>query len=408
MKRTTYLIIIILLNFVAYSDCIDESQISNESNCYEMYAPVCGCDGLTYVNDCYAENAGVTDWTDGECQPMDSISIEGRWRIGEFDNTMYEFFDGFRYTYYCADENGCDSTYWSSLDTSNAIPNPNPYVISGNTISINLFFGTIATYEINIRCDGQVLDFYYDEDDDWEGLHSTLVKIGYNSTNIDCEEQIADSTSIEGRWLWSNGGISSTPSTMYEFLNDLRYIYYCDNTLCDLAYWNSLDTSNAIPNPDSYTFINNMITIGEEDNGSLVNFKCNGNIALFGDNTDSYIWRVGLDINDCDDFNNQQLGLLKNKIIPQKFILHQNYPNPFNPITNIQYQLFEDSYVNVTVYDMLGNLVNNLVDRNQISGFKSVQWNGTNNQGEFVSAGVYLFKIHSGEYGKTKKMVLLK
>jgi len=47
-------------------ECIDESKISNNS-CYEIYAPVCGCNGLTYDNDCYAENAGVTEWTEGEC-----------------------------------------------------------------------------------------------------------------------------------------------------------------------------------------------------------------------------------------------------------------------------------------------------------------------------------------------------
>ena len=47
--------------------CIDESKISSYYNCDDYYEPVCGCDGITYGNECYAENAGVTEWIDGEC-----------------------------------------------------------------------------------------------------------------------------------------------------------------------------------------------------------------------------------------------------------------------------------------------------------------------------------------------------
>ena len=48
--------------------CIDTSKIKDNSNCTEQYQSVCGCDGITYDNDCIAERAGVTDWTEGECK----------------------------------------------------------------------------------------------------------------------------------------------------------------------------------------------------------------------------------------------------------------------------------------------------------------------------------------------------
>ena len=94
--------------------------------------------------------------------------------------------------------------------------------------------------------------------------------------------------------------------------------------------------------------------------------------------------------------------------MPIQFTLHQNYPNPFNPTTNLSYDLVEDSFIRITVYDVLGNVVNNLVNANQSSGYKSLQWNATNNQGEPVSAGVYLYTIEAGDFRQSKKMILLK
>ena len=106
-------------------------------------------------------------------------------------------------------------------------------------------------------------------------------------------------------------------------------------------------------------------------------------------------------------FQNTSLSVDRN-ITPLTFNLYQNYPNPFNPITTLKYDLPEDSFVDVTVYDMLGNVVNNLVNKNQNSGSKLVQWDATNNQGELVSAGVYLYKIKAGDFSQTRKMILLK
>ena len=95
-------------------------------------------------------------------------------------------------------------------------------------------------------------------------------------------------------------------------------------------------------------------------------------------------------------------------ILPKKFSLHQNYPNPFNPTTQIRYDLPEDALVNITIYDMMGRIVKTPVNSSETTGFKSVQWDATNNQGEPVSAGVYLYKIQAGDFSQTKKMILLK
>ena len=97
-----------------------------------------------------------------------------------------------------------------------------------------------------------------------------------------------------------------------------------------------------------------------------------------------------------------------NANVAEQFMLNQNYPNPFNPITNIRYDLPEEAFVKIRVFDMSGNVVITLVNETMISGFKSVQWNATNNQGQPVSAGIYLYTIEAGGFRQTKKMILLK
>ena len=67
-----------------------------------------------------------------------------------------------------------------------------------------------------------------------------------------------------------------------------------------------------------------------------------------------------------------------------------------------------DSHVKLSVYDVLGNLVKNLVHEQKLAGNNSVNWDSTNKHGQKVSAGVYLYSIESGDFRQTKKMILLK
>ena len=94
--------------------------------------------------------------------------------------------------------------------------------------------------------------------------------------------------------------------------------------------------------------------------------------------------------------------------LPHAFNVYNNYPNPFNPVTTLRYDLPEDALVNITIYDIMGRIVRTLINSQQNAGFKSIQWNATNDAGSPLSAGLYLYKIQADYLVQTRKMVLLK
>ncbi len=94
--------------------------------------------------------------------------------------------------------------------------------------------------------------------------------------------------------------------------------------------------------------------------------------------------------------------------IPEGFSLKQNYPNPFNPETLIEYNLKSAGSVQLCVFDSLGRLVKTLVNDFQTQGTHTITWDGSNNAGEKVTSGVYLYKLSSGGFSAAKKMVMLR
>ena len=94
--------------------------------------------------------------------------------------------------------------------------------------------------------------------------------------------------------------------------------------------------------------------------------------------------------------------------IPIEFSLRQNYPNPFNPITKINYTLPLYAKVNVSIYNVLGQKVVTLLDKEQEYGYHTLTWNGTNRFGKQMASGVYFARMSAGKFMQTKKMLLLK
>ena len=129
----------------------------------------------------------------------------------------------------------------------------------------------------------------------------------------------------------------------------------------------------------------------DHDSYNIFNSAC-GRKALFG-------------YGDCDQLD--FLNVIDFEVLDD-YKLIKNYPNPFNPVTTLRYDLPENSHVNITIYDMLGRQVKNLINQTQDAGYRSVRWNATDDYGKPVSAGIYLYQIQAGEFVQTKKMMLLK
>ncbi len=136
-----------------------------------------------------------------------------------------------------------------------------------------------------------------------------------------------------------------------------------------------------------------------------VNFGAGDMIQPFGSGAkDVWLIRIGGEVT----------GAMDKRELPRQPDLHQNYPNPFNPRATLGYDLPERSEVVLTIYDILGRRVRTLVRGVEEPGYKSVIWDGTNDLGEEVSAGVYLYRISAGSFGQagnftqTRKMILLR
>ena len=93
---------------------------------------------------------------------------------------------------------------------------------------------------------------------------------------------------------------------------------------------------------------------------------------------------------------------------PTEFVLSQNYPNPFNPRTTIHFQIPEAAYVKLKIYNAAGQEIRSLLDGAYKAGYHSITWDSKDNLGQFVSSGLYIYKMKAGEFIDVKKMQILK
>jgi hypothetical protein len=94
--------------------------------------------------------------------------------------------------------------------------------------------------------------------------------------------------------------------------------------------------------------------------------------------------------------------------MPENFRLYQNFPNPFNPETTIKFAVPEDSDVAVQIFDITGRLVQTLVSSRLSAGVYEIKWNGRDQGGQEVGSGIYFYRLMTGGFTQTKRMLLIR
>ena len=192
------------------------------------------------------------------------------------------------------------------------------------------------------------------------------------------------------------GGISLPESIS----NEDWLLAYNDNILVGSRQWNGEYTDIPVMGNDG-----ELYSSGYCENGDIPSIK------LYKASTGEIIELEG----DIPIWKNNELYTLErlsphnlSNELPSQITLSQNYPNPFNPITTIDFNLTESGNVNLSIYDINGKLVKELVNEDTSEGLYSVTWDGTNQKGINVSSGTYFGKLISGQSQQQIKLLLIK
>ena len=197
-----------------------------------------------------------------------------------------------------------------------------------------------------------------------------------NWINIRCIDNIGNRLSI-GTKVKVKASINSIPTWQYQEIRP--------QTGAGFGGLNSLNVEFGLGNA---TLIDSMIihwSLGQKD--TMTNIDVNQFLTLY---------------------NEEQSLVVDNISMPSEFRLNNNYPNPFNPITNISYDIPIAIDAKIEIFNIMGQSVKILTNTFHQPGVHIIQWDASNDAGQTVSAGMYIFTIRAGEFRQTRKMVLLK
>jgi hypothetical protein len=214
------------------------------------------------------------------------------------------------------------------------------------------------------------------------------LKIGYNyvwSIAKDSKGNLYAGTYGNGLYRSTNNGDN------WKKLNniDAKYIYTIIVDRNDNIYISSV-ANGVFVSKDGGDFWKSMGMSGFGISSMIVNQ--NSNVLLVGTTNGKVFKNTG-----------EATSVNKNTELPKEFKLNQNYPNPFNPTTTIEFSIIKNEFVTLSVYNILGQVVNTLVDQELEPGNYSFKLDARN-----LASGVYIYKLSSSSGNIAKKMIFQK
>jgi hypothetical protein len=349
------------------------------------------------------------------------------------------------------------SRTYGGFDTDNAYSviqtNDGGYIVCGDTRSFHSGFGS-SVWLIRTNTNGDTLWSKVYGGSSYQGGASIkqtaddgfIITGSYNNGGSNSAEVWLLKTDENGDTLWTKVWGGSGTQEGYDVLqtNDGGYIIAASQTWSDMwlirtnsdgdtlwtkTYPGSLERGNCI----SHASDDGFIITGSDINGDLLVIRTDENGELLwsnaygGSNTDAGsaviqvtgggylvcgstessgagsldIWLIRLEVDGTTSIDEKSF-------LVNQFQLNQNYPNPFNPSTKISWQSTVGSHQTLKIYDLLGNEVATLVDEYKPAGTYEVEFNSHSDEVLNLNSGVYFYKLISGTYSETRKMILLK
>ncbi|MCF7808401.1 MAG: lamin tail domain-containing protein [Candidatus Marinimicrobia bacterium] len=202
-----------------------------------------------------------------------------------------------------------------------------------------------------------------------------------------------------GYALYAARPVAATPGTYYSLQATIKTLAWDDAETYPITFGiEGLDAEPVEVNINAFTDYTTVYLEG-------IAASAEGYIFIDGSNTLGHndVWIDNLKFKDNVTLTSNEVSAL-----PENYALHNAYPNPFNPVTNINYELPENAHVVISVYNMVGQHVVDLVDNEQAAGYYQKQWNGLDKSGAPVASGVYLYRMTTPGFTQTQKVLFLK